>query len=74
MATIDKKIVRKVDFSIENRKQICFEYEDKEGKQILQISQNNIYEEPTAIVYDLRESLQHTKKIKIVKEADYTTY
>ena len=71
---VDKKIVRKVDFSIENRKQICFEYEDKEGKQILQISQNNIYEEPTAIVYDLRESLQHTKKIKIVKEADYTTY
>lgn len=71
---VDKRVVRKIDFSFENKQQIVFEYEEKDGKQILQISQNNILEEPTAIVYDIKESLLNTKKVKIIKEADFTTY
>lgn len=71
---VDNKIVRKIDVSFENEKQISIEYEEKDGKQILQIGQNNFLEEPSAIVYDVKESLLNTKKIKIIKEADFTTY
>ena len=71
---VDKKIVRKIDFLLENKKQISFEYEEKDGKKILQVTRNNFLEEPTAIVYDIRESLLNTKKIRIIKEADFTTY
>lgn len=71
---VNGKIVRKIDVSFENEKQISIEYEEKDGKQILQISQNNFLKGPYAIVYDIKESLFSTKKIKIIKEADFTTY
>ena len=71
---VDKKIVRKIDITIEALKQISLEYEEKDGKQILQISQKNIFEEPTQITYDIMESLKSIKKIEIIKEAKFTTY
>lgn len=71
---INKNQVKKIDFSFENQKQISFEYEEKDGKKILQISQDKFIDEESAIIYNLCESLQKTKQIKIIKEKDITTY
>lgn len=70
----DKKIVRKIDFCLENDKQISFEYEEQDGKQSLQITQKNITKEATSVVYNIKDALLNTKKLKIIKTSNSTSY
>ena len=70
----DKNIVRKVDFTFESTKQISFEYEEKDGKEYMQIIKKNFSDEPTDISYNFKDAILNTKKIKIIKDGELTTY
>ena len=70
----DKNVTRKVNFIFENVKQISLEYEQKDGKEYMQITQNIFSKESTNISYKFKDALFNTKKIKITKEGELTTY
>lgn len=70
----DSHAVRKVDFIFETTKQISFEYEEIDGKEYMQITQKNLIKEPTNISYNFKDAILNTKKIKIMKDEESTTY
>lgn len=71
---VDKKTVRKIDIVFESEKQILLEYEENNGKEELQISQNNIIDESLIVDFDIKKVFSNIKKIRIIKENDFTTY
>lgn len=70
----DSHAVRKVDFIFKTTKQISFEYEEIDGKEYMQITQKNLIKEPTNISYNFKDAILNTKKIKIMKDEESTTY
>lgn len=71
---VDKKTVRKIDITFENEKQILFEYEEKNEKKELKISQKNIIDSSSEADFDINRVFSNINKIKVIKEKDFTTY
>ena len=67
----EKNNARRIDFSIEETKQLSLEYDIKDGKENLQISQNGLLNQPTTISYDFIDALLCTKKVKISKSQNF---
>ena len=70
----NNNLTKKIDVIIENSKQITFEYENKNGIENLNISQNNLLKEPIKIDSNIINALLCTKKIKFEKNNNHTTY
>ena len=70
----DKNNTKRVDLVIENSKQLSLEYDNHDGIKNLQISQNNIFDKPTQVNYNIKDALLSAKKIKITKNTNNVIY
>lgn len=70
----DKNVIRKIDFSLDKEKHITFDYEEKNGKAIVEIQIKDNEKEQTKIDYDLKKSFFNTKKIRIIKDSNNIIY